>query len=156
MAAQHFPCLMVDESHYIKRVESARCKKLTELAHDVKIAHLVFISGTPMTRDRHLYPPLHALHPEFFPRFFYPYEGAYRKAQKQGSFDRKFYFGDFFCDGYYKETWMKGGVKRFIPALNGHSHRNILFQILREHILIQRKQADVLSEVCDLFVANPD
>lgn len=151
---QQFANIIIDESQYVKSSQAQRTKVLTTLIHNQPQPGentALFVSGTPCSRMRHLYAPLHALFPEAFPEFFYKsyyhYRASQRKCPTPMHRPNSFYFAEYFCAGTYKEIYIKGGSKKWMENCNGQSHQTMLHRLLREYVLIQRTKKQVMSQL---------
>lgn len=139
--------MVVDECHYVKHEKAKRTKAVTNLAETCQ--HVLFLSGTPLSRCQDLYAQLHCLYPKFFPKFFYSSFKQYKKIENatNGPHRKAFYFAEYFCQGVYRQQRLRnGGAKIWVPSTGGISRQDVLHQILAEHILIQRTQKQVLSD----------
>ncbi|CAI9602392.1 unnamed protein product [Staurois parvus] len=64
----NFKVIIIDESHFLKNVKTARCKSAMPLLKSAK--RVILLSGTPaMSRPAELYTQIAAVRPNFFPRF---------------------------------------------------------------------------------------
>ncbi|KAG7227483.1 hypothetical protein INR49_005297 [Caranx melampygus] len=64
----HFNVLIMDESHFLKNIKTARCKAALPLLKAAK--RVILLSGTPaMSRPSELYTQILAVRPTLFPRF---------------------------------------------------------------------------------------
>ncbi|XP_053554084.1 SWI/SNF-related matrix-associated actin-dependent regulator of chromatin subfamily A-like protein 1 [Bombina bombina] len=64
----NFKVIIIDESHFLKNVKTARCKAAMPLLKNAK--RVILLSGTPaMSRPAELYTQIAAVRPTFFPRF---------------------------------------------------------------------------------------
>ncbi|XP_072436172.1 SWI/SNF-related matrix-associated actin-dependent regulator of chromatin subfamily A-like protein 1 isoform X1 [Chiloscyllium punctatum] len=65
---KHFQVIIVDESHFLKNMKTARCKAAHPLLQAAK--RLLLLSGTPaMSRPAELYSQIAVLQPKLFPNF---------------------------------------------------------------------------------------
>uniref|UniRef100_A0A8C5QN21 SWI/SNF-related matrix-associated actin-dependent regulator of chromatin subfamily A-like protein 1 n=1 Tax=Leptobrachium leishanense TaxID=445787 RepID=A0A8C5QN21_9ANUR len=109
--------LIIDESHFLKNVKTARCKAAIPL---LKIAkRVILLSGTPaMSRPAELFVQIAAVKPNFFPRF---HDFAVR-----------------YCDA----KQMPWGWD-----YSGSSNLAELKLLLEESVMIRRLKSDVLSQL---------
>ncbi|KAG8431649.1 hypothetical protein GDO86_020616 [Hymenochirus boettgeri] len=115
--AAHFKVIVIDESHFLKNVKTARCKSAMPLLKNAK--RVVLLSGTPaMSRPSELYTQIVAVRPNFFPRFHD--------------------FGIRYCDA----KQMPWGWD-----YSGSSNLNELKLLLEESIMIRRLKSEVLSQL---------
>ncbi|CAH2305162.1 SWI SNF-related matrix-associated actin-dependent regulator of chromatin subfamily A 1 [Pelobates cultripes] len=109
--------IIIDESHFLKNVKTARCKAAMPLLKSVK--RVILLSGTPaMSRPSELYSQIAAVRPTFFPRFHD--------------------FGVRYCDA----KQMPWGWD-----YSGSSNLNELKLLLEESIMIRRLKSEVLSQL---------
>uniref|UniRef100_A0A8D0H7U9 SWI/SNF-related matrix-associated actin-dependent regulator of chromatin subfamily A-like protein 1 n=1 Tax=Sphenodon punctatus TaxID=8508 RepID=A0A8D0H7U9_SPHPU len=112
-----FQVVIVDESHFLKNIKTARCRAAMPLLKAAK--RVILLSGTPaMSRPSELYTQIIAVQPSFFPRFHS--------------------FGLRYCDAKqmpwgwdYSRSSNLGELKLF----------------LEESIMIRRLKSDVLSQL---------
>ncbi|CAJ0949171.1 unnamed protein product [Ranitomeya imitator] len=113
----NFRVIIIDESHFLKNVKTARCKSATPLLKSAK--RVILLSGTPaMSRPAELYTQIAAVRPSFFPRFHD--------------------FGVRYCDA----KQMPWGWD-----YSGSSNMTELKLLLEESIMIRRLKSDVLSQL---------
>ncbi|XP_075685205.1 SWI/SNF-related matrix-associated actin-dependent regulator of chromatin subfamily A-like protein 1 [Rhinoderma darwinii] len=113
----NFKVIIIDESHFLKNVKTARCKSAMPLLKSAK--RVILLSGTPaMSRPAELYTQIAAVRPSFFPRFHD--------------------FGARYCDA----KQMPWGWD-----YSGSSNMNELKLLLEESIMIRRLKSDVLSQL---------
>nr|XP_057937596.1 SWI/SNF-related matrix-associated actin-dependent regulator of chromatin subfamily A-like protein 1 isoform X2 [Doryrhamphus excisus] len=68
LPGKHFDILIMDESHFLKNIKTARCKAALPLLKTAK--RVILLSGTPaMSRPSELYTQILAVKPTLFPRF---------------------------------------------------------------------------------------
>ncbi|XP_061696706.1 SWI/SNF-related matrix-associated actin-dependent regulator of chromatin subfamily A-like protein 1 [Syngnathoides biaculeatus] len=68
LPAKPFNILIMDESHFLKNIKTARCKAALPLSKTAK--RVILLSGTPaMSRPSELYTQILAVRPTLFPRF---------------------------------------------------------------------------------------
>lgn len=112
-----FRVIIIDESHFLKNVKTARCKSAMPLLKSAK--RVILLSGTPaMSRPAELYTQIAAVRPSFFPRFHD--------------------FGVRYCDA----KQMPWGWD-----YSGSANMNELKLLLEESIMIRRLKSDVLSQL---------
>ncbi|XP_069083156.1 SWI/SNF-related matrix-associated actin-dependent regulator of chromatin subfamily A-like protein 1 [Pleurodeles waltl] len=109
--------IIIDESHFLKNVKTARCKAALPLLKSAK--RVILLSGTPaMSRPSELYTQIAAVRPAFFPRFHD--------------------FGLRYCEA--KQTnwgW----------DYSGSCNLNELKVLLEESLMLRRLKSDVLSQL---------
>ncbi|XP_068102189.1 SWI/SNF-related matrix-associated actin-dependent regulator of chromatin subfamily A-like protein 1 [Hyperolius riggenbachi] len=116
-ATSNFKVIIIDESHFLKNVKTARCKSAMPLLKSAK--RVILLSGTPaMSRPAELYTQIAAVRPTFFPRFHE--------------------FGLRYCDA----KQMPWGWD-----YSGSSNLSELKLLLEESIMIRRLKSDVLSQL---------
>ncbi|KAM4626452.1 SWI/SNF-related matrix-associated actin-dependent regulator of chromatin subfamily A-like protein 1 [Discoglossus pictus] len=117
LIAASFKVIIIDESHFLKNVKTARCKAAMPLLKNAK--RVILLSGTPaMSRPAELYTQIAAVRPTFFPRFHD--------------------FGIRYCDA----KQMPWGWD-----YSGSSNMNELKLLLEESIMIRRLKSEVLSQL---------
>ncbi|KAM4697925.1 SWI/SNF-related matrix-associated actin-dependent regulator of chromatin subfamily A-like protein 1 [Rhinophrynus dorsalis] len=115
--AANFKVIIIDESHFLKNVKTARCKAAMPLLKNAR--RVILLSGTPaMSRPAELYTQIAAVRPTFFPRFHD--------------------FGVRYCDA----KQMPWGWD-----YSGSSNLNELKLLLEESIMIRRLKSEVLSQL---------
>ncbi|KAG9477570.1 hypothetical protein GDO78_002780 [Eleutherodactylus coqui] len=113
----NFQVVIIDESHFLKNVKTARCKSATPLLQSAK--RVILLSGTPaMSRPAELYTQIDAVRPSFFSRFHV--------------------FGVRYCDAKLM-PWGWDYTKS--------SNLTELKLLLEESIMIRRLKSDVLSQL---------
>ncbi|KAM5152124.1 SWI/SNF-related matrix-associated actin-dependent regulator of chromatin subfamily A-like protein 1 [Mantella aurantiaca] len=113
----NFKVIIIDESHFLKNVKTARCKSAMPLLKSAK--RVILLSGTPaMSRPAELYTQIAAVTPKFFPRFHD--------------------FGHRYCDA----KQMPWGWD-----YSGSCNLGELKLFLEESIMIRRLKSDVLSQL---------
>ena len=118
---KRFQFIILDESHSIKDLKSARTKALEPLLKMTK--HLLLLSGTPaLSRPLELFPQINALVPRLF-----------RYLSE---------FGNRYCDGKIKRIG-----DREIPDFSGSSNMQELSLLLGECCMIRRLKSDVLRQL---------
>ncbi|XP_039237768.1 SWI/SNF-related matrix-associated actin-dependent regulator of chromatin subfamily A-like protein 1 isoform X2 [Pipra filicauda] len=112
-----FQVVIVDESHFLKNIKTARCRAAMPLLKAAK--RVILLSGTPaMSRPVELYTQIAAVQPSFFPQFHS--------------------FGLRYCDAK-KMPWGWD--------YSGSSNLTELKILLEESIMIRRLKSDVLSQL---------
>ncbi|NXI55575.1 SMAL1 protein, partial [Chloroceryle aenea] len=112
-----FQVVIVDESHFLKNVKTARCRAAMPLLKAAR--RVILLSGTPaMSRPAELYTQIAAVQPSFFPQFHS--------------------FGLRYCDAR-KMPWGWD--------YSGSSNLTELKILLEESIMIRRLKSDVLSQL---------
>ncbi|XP_059199416.1 SWI/SNF-related matrix-associated actin-dependent regulator of chromatin subfamily A-like protein 1 [Centropristis striata] len=112
-----FNVLIMDESHFLKNMKTARCKAALPLLKAAK--RVVLLSGTPaMSRPSELYTQILAVRPSLFPRFHE--------------------FGLRYC-GATQATWGWD--------YSGSSNLGELRLLLEECLMLRRLKRDVLSQL---------
>ncbi|XP_040295362.1 SWI/SNF-related matrix-associated actin-dependent regulator of chromatin subfamily A-like protein 1 [Bufo bufo] len=112
-----FKVIIIDESHFLKNVKTARCKSAMPLLKNAK--RVILLSGTPaMSRPAELYTQIAAVRPNSFPRFHD--------------------FGVRYCDA----KQMPWGWD-----YSGSSNMNELKLLLEESLMIRRLKSEVLSQL---------
>ncbi|NWR69179.1 SMAL1 protein, partial [Centropus unirufus] len=112
-----FHVVIVDESHFLKNIKTARCRAAMPLLKAAK--RVILLSGTPaMSRPAELYTQIAAVQPAFFPQFHS--------------------FGLRYCDAK-KMPWGWD--------YSGSSNLTELKILLEESIMIRRLKSDVLSQL---------
>ncbi|NXW48589.1 SMAL1 protein, partial [Nyctiprogne leucopyga] len=112
-----FQVVIIDESHYLKNVKTARCRAAMPLLKAAR--RVILLSGTPaMSRPAELYTQIAAVQPTFFPQFHS--------------------FGLRYCDAR-KMPWGWD--------YSGSSNLTELKILLEESIMIRRLKSDVLSQL---------
>ncbi|XP_030065569.1 SNF2 related chromatin remodeling annealing helicase 1 isoform X1 [Microcaecilia unicolor] len=112
-----FKVVIIDESHFLKNMKTARCKAAMPLLKAAR--RVILLSGTPaMSRPSELYTQITAVKPSFFPRFHD--------------------FGLRYCDAK-KMPWGWD--------YSGSANLNELKLLLEESLMIRRLKADVLSQL---------
>ncbi|NXJ15467.1 SMAL1 protein, partial [Odontophorus gujanensis] len=112
-----FQVVIIDESHYLKNIKTARCRAAMPLLKAAK--RVILLSGTPaMSRPAELYTQIAAVQPGFFPQF---HTFALR-----------------YCDAK-KMPWGWD--------YSGSSNLAELKILLEESIMIRRLKSDVLSQL---------
>ncbi|XP_070546438.1 DNA annealing helicase and endonuclease ZRANB3-like [Ptychodera flava] len=118
---QNFQVIVVDESHYIKNMKTARTKLLLPLVQNSKRA--ILLTGTPaLSRPAELFPQVQALKNKLL--------GSWTSYAKR------------YCNAQWRHfgrhrTWDTGGASN-LPEL--HS-------MLKQHIMIRREKKQVLTEL---------
>ncbi|XP_018408054.1 PREDICTED: SWI/SNF-related matrix-associated actin-dependent regulator of chromatin subfamily A-like protein 1 [Nanorana parkeri] len=113
----NFKVIIIDESHFLKNVKTARCKSAMPLLKSAK--RVLLLSGTPaMSRPAELYTQIAAVRPNFFPRFHD--------------------FGHRYCDA----KQMPWGWD-----YSGSCNLGELKLLLEESIMIRRLKSEVLSQL---------
>ncbi|XP_038124099.1 SWI/SNF-related matrix-associated actin-dependent regulator of chromatin subfamily A-like protein 1 [Cyprinodon tularosa] len=114
---QPFNVLIMDESHFLKNMKTARCKAALPLLKAAK--RVILLSGTPaMSRPSELYTQILAVRPTLFPRFHE--------------------FGVRYCDAQ-KQNWGWD--------YSGSSNLGELKLLLEECLMLRRLKSDVLSQL---------
>lgn len=117
LTQRQFQLIIVDESHFLKNMKSARCKAALPLLQAAK--RLVLLSGTPaMSRPAELYSQITAVQPTLFPSFHH--------------------FGMRYCDA--KQL-------RWGWDYSGSSNLQELRLLLLESLMVRRLKSDVLSQL---------
>ncbi|XP_029460978.1 SWI/SNF-related matrix-associated actin-dependent regulator of chromatin subfamily A-like protein 1 isoform X2 [Rhinatrema bivittatum] len=112
-----FKVIIIDESHFLKNMKTARCKAAIPLLKAAR--RVILLSGTPaMSRPAELYTQIAAVRPAFFPRFLD--------------------FGLRYCDA----KQMPWGWD-----YSGSANLNELKLLLEESLMIRRLKSDVLSQL---------
>ncbi|NWI13932.1 SMAL1 protein, partial [Crypturellus soui] len=112
-----FQVVIIDESHFLKNVKTARCRAAIPLLKAAR--RVILLSGTPaMSRPAELYTQIMAVQPAFFPQFHS--------------------FGLRYCDAK-KMPWGWD--------YSGSSNLTELKILLEEAIMIRRLKSDVLSQL---------
>ncbi|XP_052532477.1 SWI/SNF-related matrix-associated actin-dependent regulator of chromatin subfamily A-like protein 1 isoform X3 [Tympanuchus pallidicinctus] len=112
-----FQVVIIDESHYLKNIKTARCRAAMALLKAAR--RVILLSGTPaMSRPAELYTQIAAVQPGFFPQFHT--------------------FGLRYCDAK-KMPWGWD--------YSGSSNLAELKILLEESIMIRRLKSDVLSQL---------
>ncbi|XP_076018014.1 SWI/SNF-related matrix-associated actin-dependent regulator of chromatin subfamily A-like protein 1 [Genypterus blacodes] len=112
-----FQVLIMDESHFLKNMKTARCKAALPLLKAAK--RVILLSGTPaMSRPAELYAQILAVKPSLFPRFHD--------------------FGMRYCNGK-QMTWGWD--------YSGSSHLGELKLLLEECLMLRRLKAEVLAQL---------
>ncbi|NWI58234.1 SMAL1 protein, partial [Calyptomena viridis] len=112
-----FQVVIIDESHFLKNIKTARCRAAMPLLKAAK--RVILLSGTPaMSRPAELYTQIAAVQPKFFPQFHS--------------------FGLRYCDAR-KMPWGWD--------YSGSSNLTELKILLEESIMIRRLKSDVLSQL---------
>ncbi|XP_013816257.2 SWI/SNF-related matrix-associated actin-dependent regulator of chromatin subfamily A-like protein 1 isoform X1 [Apteryx mantelli] len=112
-----FQVVIIDESHFLKNVKTARCRAAMPLLKAAR--RVILLSGTPaMSRPAELYTQIAAVQPAFFPQFHS--------------------FGLRYCDAK-KMPWGWD--------YSGSSNLTELKVLLEESIMIRRLKSDVLSQL---------
>ncbi|CAG09296.1 unnamed protein product, partial [Tetraodon nigroviridis] len=112
-----FNVLIMDESHFLKNMKTARCKAALPLLKAAK--RVILLSGTPaMSRPSELYTQILAVRPLLFPRFHE--------------------FGVRYCDAK-QSTWGWD--------YSGSSNLGELKLLLEEALMLRRLKSDVLSQL---------
>uniref|UniRef100_A0A673CDI1 SWI/SNF-related matrix-associated actin-dependent regulator of chromatin subfamily A-like protein 1 n=1 Tax=Sphaeramia orbicularis TaxID=375764 RepID=A0A673CDI1_9TELE len=112
-----FKVLIMDESHFLKNIKTARCKAALPLLKAAK--RVILLSGTPaMSRPAELYTQILAVRPTLFPRFHD--------------------FGIRYCDAK-QMTWGWD--------YSGSSNLGELKLLLEECLMLRRLKSDVLSQL---------
>ncbi|NXF92337.1 SMAL1 protein, partial [Eubucco bourcierii] len=113
----NFQVVIIDESHFLKNIKTARCRAAMPLLKAAK--RVILLSGTPaMSRPSELYTQIAAVQPTFFPQFHT--------------------FGLRYCDAR-KMPWGWD--------YSGSSNLTELKILLEESIMIRRLKSDVLSQL---------
>ncbi|XP_073330421.1 SWI/SNF-related matrix-associated actin-dependent regulator of chromatin subfamily A-like protein 1 [Pagrus major] len=112
-----FNVLIMDESHFLKNIKTARCKAALPLLKAAK--RVILLSGTPaMSRPSELYTQILAVRPTLFPRFHE--------------------FGVRYCDAK-QMTWGWD--------YSGSSNLGELKLLLEECLMLRRLKSEVLSQL---------
>ncbi|KAK0149509.1 SWI/SNF-related matrix-associated actin-dependent regulator of chromatin subfamily A-like protein 1 [Merluccius polli] len=115
--ANPFNVLIMDESHFLKNMKTARCKAALPLLKAAK--RVILLSGTPaMSRPSELYTQVLAVRPTLFPRFHE--------------------FGMRYCDAK-QLTWGWD--------YSGSSNLGELRLLLEESLMLRRLKTEVLSQL---------
>eukprot|EP00126_Sphaerothecum_destruens_P011009 Sdes_comp20839_c0_seq2m17519 len=116
---RQFQMMIVDESHFLKSINSKRTKLISPYLKKAK--RLLLLSGTPaLSRPIELFPQLSCLDPKFFTKYHE--------------------FGIRYCDG--KKSPYFGGWD-----MSGHSNLNELLFLLTSKFMIRRLKSDVLKQL---------
>ncbi|KAI1898317.1 hypothetical protein AGOR_G00071080 [Albula goreensis] len=112
-----FNVIIMDESHFLKNMKTARCKAALPMLKAAK--RVILLSGTPaMSRPSELYTQILAVRPAFFPRFHE--------------------FGARYCDAKQLHWgW----------DYSGSSNLAELKLLLEESLMLRRLKAEVLSQL---------
>ncbi|KAG9340834.1 hypothetical protein JZ751_020026 [Albula glossodonta] len=112
-----FNVIIMDESHFLKNMKTARCKAALPMLKAAK--RVILLSGTPaMSRPSELYTQILAVRPAFFPRFHE--------------------FGARYCDAKQLHWgW----------DYSGSSNLAELKLVLEESLMLRRLKAEVLSQL---------
>uniref|UniRef100_A0A8C6Q961 SWI/SNF-related matrix-associated actin-dependent regulator of chromatin subfamily A-like protein 1 n=1 Tax=Nothobranchius furzeri TaxID=105023 RepID=A0A8C6Q961_NOTFU len=112
-----FNVLIMDESHFLKNMKTARCKAALPLLKAAK--RVILLSGTPaMSRPSELYTQILAVKPSLFPRLHE--------------------FGVRYCDAHQNDWgW----------DYSGSSNLGELKLLLEECLMLRRLKSDVLSQL---------
>ncbi|XP_007577659.1 SWI/SNF-related matrix-associated actin-dependent regulator of chromatin subfamily A-like protein 1 isoform X2 [Poecilia formosa] len=119
-AGPPFNVLIMDESHFLKNMKTARCKAALPLLKAAK--RVILLSGTPaMSRPCELYTQILSVKPSLFPRFHE--------------------FGVRYCDArqHQQKTWGWD--------YSGSSNLGELKLLLEECLMLRRLKSDVLSQL---------
>ncbi|XP_047457796.1 SWI/SNF-related matrix-associated actin-dependent regulator of chromatin subfamily A-like protein 1 [Mugil cephalus] len=117
LPGNHFSVLIMDESHFLKNMKTARCKAALPLLKAAK--RVILLSGTPaMSRPSELYAQILAVRPTLFPRFHE--------------------FGMRYCDAR-QNTWGWD--------YTGSSNLGELKLLLEESLMLRRLKSEVLSQL---------
>ncbi|EPQ18409.1 SWI/SNF-related matrix-associated actin-dependent regulator of chromatin subfamily A-like protein 1 [Myotis brandtii] len=112
-----FKVVIIDESHFLKNIKTARCRAAMPLLKMAK--RVILLSGTPaMSRPAELYTQIIAVKPTFFPQFHA--------------------FGLRYCDAK-RHTWGWD--------YSGSSNLGELKLLLEEAVMLRRLKSDVLSQL---------
>uniref|UniRef100_A0A6Q2YA40 SWI/SNF-related matrix-associated actin-dependent regulator of chromatin subfamily A-like protein 1 n=1 Tax=Esox lucius TaxID=8010 RepID=A0A6Q2YA40_ESOLU len=116
-ATKPFNVLIMDESHFLKNIKTARCKAALPLLKAAK--RVILLSGTPaMSRPSELYTQILAVNPALFPRFHD--------------------FGTRYCDARQLPWgWDYSGSSNLVE----------LKLMLEESLMLRRLKSDVLSQL---------
>ncbi|XP_036400529.1 SWI/SNF-related matrix-associated actin-dependent regulator of chromatin subfamily A-like protein 1 [Megalops cyprinoides] len=115
-----FGVLVMDESHFLKNMKTARCKAALPLLKAAR--RVILLSGTPaMSRPAELYAQILAVRPAFFPRFHE--------------------FGARYCDAKQAKQLAWGW------DYSGSSNLLELRLLLEESLMLRRLKSDVLSQL---------
>uniref|UniRef100_A0A8C5APF2 SWI/SNF-related matrix-associated actin-dependent regulator of chromatin subfamily A-like protein 1 n=1 Tax=Gadus morhua TaxID=8049 RepID=A0A8C5APF2_GADMO len=116
-AAKPFHVLIMDESHFLKNMKTARCKAALPLLKAAR--RVILLSGTPaMSRPSELYTQVLAVRPTLFPRFHE--------------------FGLRYCNAK-QLTWGWD--------YSGSSHLGELRLLLQESLMLRRLKTEVMSQL---------
>ncbi|TNN03096.1 hypothetical protein fugu_000125 [Takifugu bimaculatus] len=116
-SGSRFSVLIMDESHFLKNMKTARCKAALPLLKAAK--RVILLSGTPaMSRPSELYTQILAVRPLLFPRFHE--------------------FGLRYCDAK-QSTWGWD--------YSGSSNLGELKLLLEESLMLRRLKSDVLAQL---------
>ncbi|CAO2624921.1 SWI/SNF-related matrix-associated actin-dependent regulator of chromatin subfamily A-like protein 1 [Lemmus lemmus] len=124
-----FKVVIIDESHFLKNIKTARCRAAVPILKVAK--RVILLSGTPaMSRPAELYTQIIAVRPTFFPQFHA--------------------FGLRYCDAKRLQWgW----------DYSGSSNLGELKLLLEEAIMLRRLKSDVLSQLPakqrKMVVVNP-
>uniref|UniRef100_A0A672QW51 SWI/SNF-related matrix-associated actin-dependent regulator of chromatin subfamily A-like protein 1 n=1 Tax=Sinocyclocheilus grahami TaxID=75366 RepID=A0A672QW51_SINGR len=112
-----FSVIIMDESHFLKNMKTARCRAALPLLKTAK--RVILLSGTPaMSRTAELYTQILAVRPSLFPRFHD--------------------FGTRYCDAKQLPWgW----------DYSGSSHLSELKLLLEESLMLRRLKSEVLSQL---------
>uniref|UniRef100_A0A9J8AIT3 SWI/SNF-related matrix-associated actin-dependent regulator of chromatin subfamily A-like protein 1 n=1 Tax=Cyprinus carpio carpio TaxID=630221 RepID=A0A9J8AIT3_CYPCA len=112
-----FSVIIMDESHFLKNMKTARCRAALPLLKTAK--RVILLSGTPaMSRPAELYTQILAVRPSLFPRFHD--------------------FGTRYCDAKQLPWgW----------DYSGSSHLGELKLLLEETLMLRRLKSEVLSQL---------
>ncbi|XP_004864673.1 SWI/SNF-related matrix-associated actin-dependent regulator of chromatin subfamily A-like protein 1 isoform X1 [Heterocephalus glaber] len=112
-----FKVVIIDESHFLKNIKTARCRAAVPILKVAK--RVILLSGTPaMSRPAELYTQIIAVKPTFFPQFHA--------------------FGLRYCDAK-RQHWGWD--------YSGSSNLGELKLLLEEAIMLRRLKSDVLSQL---------
>ncbi|KAJ8255315.1 hypothetical protein GJAV_G00203480 [Gymnothorax javanicus] len=116
-AMNPFNVVIMDESHFLRNIKTARCKAALPLLKAAK--RVILLSGTPaMSRPSELYNQILAVRPTFFPRFHD--------------------FGSRYCNA--KKFWWGWDY-------SGSSNLTELKFLLEESLMLRRLKSEVLSQL---------
>ncbi|KAM5228871.1 SWI/SNF-related matrix-associated actin-dependent regulator of chromatin subfamily A-like protein 1 [Ctenodactylus gundi] len=112
-----FKVVIVDESHFLKNIKTARCRAAVPILKVAK--RVILLSGTPaMSRPAELYTQIIGVKPTFFPQFHA--------------------FGLRYCDAK-RQSWGWD--------YSGSSNLGELKLLLEEAVMLRRLKSDVLSQL---------
>jgi len=126
-----FKVVVLDESHYIKNLQSKRTKLLLKLCKQAD--KVLLLTGTPSSKSSDLFPQLKAIDPTTFVNFF-PYQGKHLATSPASLF---------FASRYCVPTKIFLGRNRFGFAFNGNDKSWELYAILSRY-MTRRTKADSL------------
>lgn len=119
--------MVIDESHKVQSTKSTLTKVLIALCK--RTQYRLLLSGTAMSKNKHLYTQLKCLNHKWFPLFFPPKHLDWQRSKSD-----RFFFGQRFCQP--RKEFIKGGDYTWNLEKSARHHE--LFALLRHLGMVRR------------------